>query len=194
MNTNEYYRERYRRNWKPKQVFCIDCGKDLTRHEIVQGPQKKRCPECKVKSRKRGAEILPLVCSGCGVNFTGYKNRKYCERCKTGGNIKDYVRNFFQRQRAKASGLIGNLTQRQWKNALVYFGYGCAYCGKKGRLYQDHFIPHSKGGGYTKGNIVPACPSCNSRKSGHDPREWLSKQPNGLEAYRRITQYLKGKE
>ena len=32
------------------------------------------------------------------------------------------------------------------------------------RLTQDHVIPLSKGGQHIKENIVPACPSCNSKK------------------------------
>ena len=39
-------------------------------------------------------------------------------------------------------------------------------------LTQDHFIPLSKGGEYSKKNIIPSCRSCNSRKSNKDFYEW----------------------
>lgn len=39
----------------------------------------------------------------------------------------------------------------------------CAYCAKPADTI-DHVIPVSKGGGSRRGNILPACGSCNSRK------------------------------
>ena len=39
-------------------------------------------------------------------------------------------------------------------------------------LEQEHFIPLSKGGGYSMGNIIPACRACNASKSDKDFFEW----------------------
>jgi len=62
------------------------------------------------------------------------------------------------------------LTREQWKAIKVAYNNRCAYCGcKHQKLTQDHVIPLSKGGGYTVGNIVPACISCNSRKGTGEP-------------------------
>jgi 5-methylcytosine-specific restriction protein A len=51
----------------------------------------------------------------------------------------------------------------------------CFYCGKKtppGELTIDHIVPVSRGGKSTKGNIVPACKACNTKKKQLLPMEW----------------------
>lgn len=71
------------------------------------------------------------------------------------------------------------LTLEEWIETLDFFEYSCAYCGVHQddldrSLEQDHIIPVSKGGGYTAGNIVPACKSCNASKNNQDLIEWYS--------------------
>ena len=51
----------------------------------------------------------------------------------------------------------------------------CHYCrGQVGRthLTMDHVVPLSRGGKSTKGNIVPACKTCNNKKKYLLPIEW----------------------
>lgn len=83
------------------------------------------------------------------------------------------------------------LTIKQWEECEKAFVYKCAYCGKKRKLTQDHFIPLSKGGEYSLNNIVPVCLSCNSSKLDNDFFEWYPKQPFYSELReRRILKYL----
>ena len=89
-------------------------------------------------------------------------------------------------RRARKASLISDLTEQQWLETLNNFGEKCAYCGDTWE-HQDHFIPVRLGGGYTKGNIVPACASCNLSKNSKPPEEWLSEKP---EIYERVTSYL----
>jgi 5-methylcytosine-specific restriction endonuclease McrA len=54
------------------------------------------------------------------------------------------------------------------------YDFRCAYCGKvftKNRLEVEHILPVSKGGRSSWKNTVPACRSCNSRKSNRTPEE-----------------------
>lgn len=67
-----------------------------------------------------------------------------------------------------------------WKNRI---GRGnCHYCGGRftpDELTMDHIVPISRGGTSTRGNVVPACKECNSRKKYLLPLEWeefLSRQ------------------
>lgn len=78
-----------------------------------------------------------------------------------------------QRRNAIKRLLPHTLTVIQFKYTIHCFGGMCCYCGRKLPLTQDHFIPSSKGGGYTFDNIVPACGSCNSSKSDKDFSIWF---------------------
>ncbi|MCK5878429.1 MAG: HNH endonuclease [Holophagae bacterium] len=51
----------------------------------------------------------------------------------------------------------------------------CYYCGRKfspEELTMDHLVPLTRGGCTTKGNVVPCCKECNSRKKYLLPIEW----------------------
>jgi len=86
-----------------------------------------------------------------------------------------------QRREAGKRHLPHTLTAGQWEYILrVVFHNKCAYCGARfnGEIVpqQDHVIPLSGGGGYTKFNIVPACSRCNSSKSNSNVWHWLHRK------------------
>jgi hypothetical protein len=76
------------------------------------------------------------------------------------------------KRRAMKKQLPCTLTANQWQKIKYHFDNVCAYCGKKAKLTQEHFIPISKGGGYTKDNIIPACISCNCSKQDTYFYQW----------------------
>jgi len=60
-----------------------------------------------------------------------------------------------------------------WKNRIAEGR--CHYCGKEvapKELTLDHVVPLVRGGRSTKGNCVPACKECNSKKQHLLPIEW----------------------
>ena len=78
------------------------------------------------------------------------------------------------------------LRQSGWWMRKIQNGE-CYYCHRKvGRnsLTMDHVLPLSRGGKSRKGNIVPACKQCNSKKKYLLPIEWeeylksLSRRPS----------------
>ena len=75
---------------------------------------------------------------------------------------------YANRRRTAKEALPATLTTDQWETINKVFDNKCAYCGKEGKLEQDHFIALSSGGEYTHNNIVPACKSCNRRKHNSD--------------------------
>jgi 5-methylcytosine-specific restriction endonuclease McrA len=77
-----------------------------------------------------------------------------------------------QRRRSRKKNVEHNFSWEEWENCIEHFQHKCAYCGKKKKLQQDHFIPLNNGGEYTTNNIVPACKSCNSGKCDRDFFEW----------------------
>ncbi len=75
-----------------------------------------------------------------------------------------------KRERAKAR----EMRQSSWWKRKRSEGT-CYYCGQKFsplELTMDHIVPLIRGGKSTKGNLVPSCKECNSRKKHMLPLEW----------------------
>lgn len=121
-------------------------------------------------------------------NGTDKKGRpEWRQDCKCCYNIRRKE----NRTKKKHSDFIGGqkrrgeenpeFTHQEWKEALIFFGGECAYCGctpRKGqRMTRDHLEPVSEGGRTIQSNIVPACQSCNSSKGAEDFKDWFMKQP-----------------
>jgi 5-methylcytosine-specific restriction endonuclease McrA len=71
-----------------------------------------------------------------------------------------------------------------WEQVKVEFDHTCAYCGREGEVQMDHAIPINRAalGEHRLGNLVPACPNCNSKKSGKDFRVFLADAPARIAA------------
>ena len=96
-----------------------------------------------------------------------------------------------QNRRARESKLPSTFTKTQWQEAKEHFDYKCAYCGEEAPLAMEHVVPVSKGGAFIRGNIVPSCQSCNSKKRTKDCMEWFRGQPAyTLEKENKILIYL----
>ena len=74
-----------------------------------------------------------------------------------------------ERERAR------KLRQSAWWQRKVGKGL-CAYCGahfEPRALTMDHVVPVARGGRSVKGNVLPSCKECNSRKKLLTPTEQL---------------------
>ena len=75
-----------------------------------------------------------------------------------------------KRERNKAR----QLRDSQWWKRRVAKG-ACGYCGQSvppKELTMDHIVPLARGGKSSKGNVVPACKTCNNAKKHLLPMEW----------------------
>ena len=75
-----------------------------------------------------------------------------------------------KRERARAR----ELRATQWWKRRIADGV-CYYCRRRvghGMLSMDHVVPLGRGGRSVRGNVVPACKDCNSRKQSLLPVEW----------------------
>lgn len=66
------------------------------------------------------------------------------------------------------------LRQTAWWMRKIQKGV-CHYCQNlvgREHLTMDHVVPLSRGGKSSKGNIVPACKTCNNKKKYLLPIEW----------------------
>jgi hypothetical protein len=69
-----------------------------------------------------------------------------------------------------------DLTPDQWAAIQAAWG-GCAYCQADDQpLQRDCVLPIARGGRYTRSNVVPACPSCNSSKCESEVGLWLRRK------------------
>jgi 5-methylcytosine-specific restriction endonuclease McrA len=75
-----------------------------------------------------------------------------------------------KREREKAR----DIRQSQWWKRRISTG-ACYYCRRlvgAGALTMDHIVPLGRGGRSVRGNVVPACKDCNTRKKSLVPVEW----------------------
>ena len=117
---------------------------------------------------------------------------------------RDKVRIYSQKRKAIKRKLPATLTEGQWASAKKYFNNSCAYCGMTEEehkekfnqpLHQEHFIPLSTGGEYTRNNIIPACADCNNNKRANDFFKWYHEQMfYSKEREKEILEYLNYKE
>ena len=73
--------------------------------------------------------------------------------------------------------LESDFSKSDWESCLNFFNHKCAYCGEAKQLTKEHLIPVSRGGGFTKNNIIPICHRCNCSKSGQNFESWYLCQP-----------------
>ena len=75
-----------------------------------------------------------------------------------------------KRQRARARALRAS----GWWKRRISTGV-CYYCRRQvghEALTMDHLVPLGRGGTSIRGNVVPACKDCNTRKKSLLPIEW----------------------
>ncbi len=75
-----------------------------------------------------------------------------------------------KRERAKAR----ELRESPWWKRRIADGV-CYYCRRqvgRANLTLDHIVPLGRGGRSIRGNVVPACKECNTRKRSLVPIEW----------------------
>ena len=107
-----------------------------------------------------------------GDEWNAKRRAAYVPHPKVRGANLDPAKKAAKKKRRKAlerGATISDFTAEQWLHLKMAFGQRCAYCHKKKPLTQDHVIPLVRGGNHTASNIVPACQSCNSRKSAGQP-------------------------
>lgn len=83
------------------------------------------------------------------------------------------------RRRMRKVGTCDGSVARLWRSTVRAYDSRCAYCGRHGRVEQDHVIPVSRGGAHVIRNVVPCCRGCNTKKGVRiwSPRPWAAMLP-----------------
>jgi len=89
--------------------------------------------------------------------------------------------NHNRRRAAKENSHSARYSRKDLRSRLSEFDNKCVYCAKvvttENTHSWDHFIPLSRGGCDTLGNLVLACRFCNASKKDRDPETWYFTQP-----------------
>lgn len=181
----EYQREYYATNAEKKRKYRIDKAEHIRRS--------------KREYRAANAEHIRAYLREYAHDYYIKNAERLREhrRSEVGKAVEKAAR---QRRHARKVGLLDTFTATDWQIALDYFGGCCAACGRPRGLWHtmatDHWMPLSKGGPTTPGNIVPLCHGvggCNNSKADRDPIEWLLDKfgkRNGRAIQQRIEAYL----
>ena len=93
---------------------------------------------------------------------------------ETGGVETRFVVSVSPEELRKQKEKARDLRKSQWWKRQLAKGV-CHYCQRRMppvELTMDHVVPLVRGGQSTRGNAVPACKDCNSRKKYLLPVEW----------------------
>lgn len=182
MKKREYYIEKSRKYYKENR------NKILEKQKIYaeQNKEHKREYDKKYreKNRDKDKERLKIYYENNKEYLSQYIRKYYIANKES---IKETnkrwvekncekVRQMKRRRKNKIKQIKSDLTLEQWEEIKKFFNYECACCGKKEKLEQDHFIAVSKGGEYTKTNIIPLCRRCNASKNDSDFNDWYKMQ------------------
>lgn len=174
----KYYHERYNEHKEEIKIYNKIYGIE-NKDKILKFKEenKEKIRTCQKNSYKKYYHVR----KGKYVE----KSRIYYQNNKE--KFKAYNRAYFQTERGKMAnmlkaqkrislgkGVISKYSKKEWIECKKYFNNKCAYCGEELPLAQDHFIALSKGGEYTRNNIVPSCRACNSSKHNKDYFSWYS--------------------
>lgn len=106
------------------------------------------------------------------------KNREHITKRDRLRYVNDRARELARahKWRSMVAGAPGDgVSKAQWLEILEVFGGKCAYCVTADGTTMDHIVPISCGGAHDPENVVPACRSCNPRKSDSSLLRFVSR-------------------
>lgn len=173
--TEEFFRRRGTKDRGGLRPDCRDCSIARDRAYYEANLERERARRAAYRARTREqAKVRDQAYAQTPAGKATRKRAVQKYRRTEGGRLVDIQRR--QRRRAALASVGADLTKPQWRKIVRWFGRECAYCGATGRLTQDHVVPLHRGGLHTLRNVVPACPSCNSRKHTADMETWYRAQ------------------
>lgn len=111
--------------------------------------------------------------------WTNHPDYRAAYRLANTDKVRAWGRASSSRRRARLRGARATLTTRDIAETFIAFGMACAYCLRADvALEVDHVVAISQGGDHVPDNIVPACRSCNARKSGRGILYMLNRCPS----------------
>lgn len=154
----------------PRQ--CVSCGRTFRANGNLIcfrcRASKRTCSDCGnsfsgTQYTCRRCQNIDRECQDCGKTFRG--SERLC--CSCSGRAA--AGNNGRRARRAAVGATGPLPPSVYRR--IRSSGPCVYCDAAAETV-DHVRPLARGGHEAEDNLVPACTSCNSRKSWKLLTEW----------------------
>lgn len=183
LSKNKEYRENHKEEIAVKKAEYTKNSKDKITKYLASNREERR-----IKSKEHWEEkreyYLAKAKEWKSKNKERVKQYKIQNKERDRQKALEYYRteegrlkriSYTNRYRARKKELLNDFTVKQWAECIEHFNHSCAYCGEYQEvLEQEHFVPVSKGGHFTKNNILPACRTCNASKNGRDYIEWYT--------------------
>ncbi|MGD6897104.1 HNH endonuclease [Bacillus infantis] len=175
------------------QPYCKECASEKSQKWLYENLDRKRKIAQKYYHSDKGRQNKLRDRERQKENNYAYSKQYQKE------NLEKF-RLYRQKRRSIKNTISNDFTLEDWQYCLEYFNNSCAYCGLTNEahykkfdtsLHQEHILPVTKGGSYSKENIVPACKSCNSSKNDKELINWLKQQTfYSLEKEEKVFFYL----
>lgn len=162
-----------------KRVECVVCKRIF---QVASTARASTCGQACKKERRQLRQGQWKIANAARVSAKGAerydakRDEILANAAKWRANNPDAIRvakRHFKREREKRERLTRrHVTQRDLQRMLARHR-GCAYCGNNSEpIHWDHVLPLARGGGTTKGNLLPACAPCNLSKGAKTVMEW----------------------
>lgn len=154
-------------------AHCKDCHKRKTKERLADPAERIRYSQVSHEWKKRNQE-------------------KNCELSRTWKKANpEKTRLYASNRRARKVAVDQGFRDIDWQNVKNYFDNKCPLTHRSGNLHREHFIPLSKGGSHSRGNIIPMDGVLNTSKHDRNPFEWILDQPIAMqERFQEVVEYL----
>lgn len=181
-----------------RKPLCLDCEKARARAYNAKDPEKNRArcrrrrnenPEAAREAYRkwRSANLeyeMGRARAWKAAHPEAVRRQAAAWREANPDKAKEMQRVYLRNRRARKRAAGGKITHKQWLERLAEFNWCCAYCLKRlspNKATQDHFWPVARGGRHDLENVVPACFSCNARKSDSLIFDWVPRLLNAVD-------------
>lgn len=155
----------------------VEHNRDQTRQWALLNKEKKKTSDRQYYEKNKD-RIKKYSRNHYQLNRKKHYKLSLCWRNQNPTLYGQYQKKYAHKRRLTIGCVRHDLTNNEWEKIKIAFGSNCAYCGNYcDSPTQEHFIPVSRHGEYTKHNIIPACLSCNSSKQDKPFEEWYPEQP-----------------
>ena len=147
---------------------CRPCNAQVTAKYRAENPEhyRKLKREARLRNPQKTRE----------ESIARYRNNIESEKARYRKYYATHKHEIVENGRRRRTRLLAaptfKVTSKDWTRLCNTYNNCCAYCGANERLTMDHVIPLIRGGYHGIGNLLPACPRCNSSKNKKFIIEW----------------------